>query len=36
MKEYLWKYPDEEQNVDALIFAFGYEETVNIILKPSD
>ena len=31
MKEYLLKYPDEEQNVGALIFAFGFEETVNIL-----
>ena len=33
MKEYLLKYPDEEQNVGALIFAFGYEETVNILTE---
>ena len=31
MKEYLLKYPDEEQNVGALIFAFGFEETDNSV-----
>lgn len=33
MKEYLLKFPNEEQNVDALIFAFGFEETVNILTE---
>ena len=32
MKEYLVKYPDEQSNVDAMVYAFGIDKTESILL----